>query len=100
MLYENGQKAACANKLWLVPQNVIGLDIWLLCQIKLVVRVFKNTQNLKIVKMWVSSLVHDAIHFIFRLGIKLPDMAQIVQVGSQINTLDSYHIIKTQHLFC
>ena len=45
-----------------VPQNVIGLDIWLFCQIKLVVRAFKNTQNLKIVEMWVSPIVYDAIH--------------------------------------
>ena len=45
----------------LVPQNVIGLDIWLFWQIKLVGRAFKNTQNFKIVKMWVSPLVHDAI---------------------------------------
>ena len=62
MLYKNRQKAACENKLRLVPQNVIGLDIRLFCQIQLVVRAFKNTKNLKIVKMWVSPLVHDAIH--------------------------------------
>ena len=61
MLYENRQKAACANKLCLVPQNVIGLDIWLFWQINTVVRAFKNAQNHKIVKMWVSPLVHDAI---------------------------------------
>ena len=61
VLYENRQKASCANKLWLVPQNVIVLDIWLFCQVKLVVRAFKNTQNLKIAKMWVSPLAHDAI---------------------------------------
>ena len=58
---EKSQKAACTNKLWLIPQNVIGLDIWHFRQIKLVVRAFKNNQNLKIVKMWVSPLVHDAI---------------------------------------
>ena len=45
VLHANRQKAACANKLWLVPQNVIGLDIWLFWQIKLVVRAFKNTPN-------------------------------------------------------
>ena len=28
-----------------LPHNVIGLDIWLYWQIKLVVRAFKNTQN-------------------------------------------------------
>ena len=53
------KKHHAQNKLWLVPQNVIGLDIWLFWQIKLVVRVFKNNQNLKI---WASPLVHDAIH--------------------------------------
>ena len=62
MLYENCQKASCANKLWLVPQNVIGLDTWLFWQINLVVKAFKTNRNLKIGKIWVSPLVHDAIH--------------------------------------
>ena len=61
MLYENRQKASCANKLWLVPQYVTGLDICLLWKIEVVMRAFKNSQNPKIVKMWVGPLVHDAI---------------------------------------
>ena len=71
VFYENHQKAACTNKLWLVPQNVNGPDIWFFWQIKLVVRAFKNTQNLKIVKMWVSPLVHDAIQFLIAVVLVL-----------------------------
>ena len=46
---------------------MIGLDILLFWQIKLVVRAFKNNQNPNIVKMWVSSLVRDAIHITFHV---------------------------------
>ena len=61
---ENRQKTACANKLWLLPKNVIDLGTLLFCQLKPVVRTFKNTQNLKIVKKWVIPLVHDAIQLL------------------------------------
>ena len=58
----NSQKRSMRKRTLACTKNVIGLGTWLYCQIKLVVRTFKNTQNLKIVKMWVIPLVHDVTH--------------------------------------
>ena len=71
VLYKNRKKAACANKLWLVPQNVIGLDIWLFWQLKLVVRALKKSQNRQNVGL---PLVRDAIYFALEVCLTLTFM--------------------------